>query len=87
MTNPISRIPAAYLSATFRNSTPIDPVFNEMGVGFNMADGTIIRLRLNVEHARAMAESVGDYLRDHFEEAHSCTSSGIPSVDVSMPDE
>ena len=74
-------IPNSYRPAEWRNTTPVDSNTNRIGVGFDMSDGTVLRLTLSQESARHLAET----LHDHLTRSHSPMSSGMPSVDVSMP--
>lgn len=81
------RIPAAYLAATWRNTTPVDDHASEIGIGFNLASGGAMRFRLDVIGARHLAESIAHYLLEFDARSQSNTSSGSPSVAVSTPDE
>lgn len=80
-------VPVIYQPATFRNATPVDPQFAEIGLGFNLCDGSVVRLRMGVTDARAFVQSAWDYLLTYEARLQSAASSGIPSVDVSTPDE
>ena len=76
-------IPNSYKPAEWRNTTPADSNTNRIGVGFDMSNGTVLRLALSQESARHLAET----LHSHLMCSHSETSSGMPSVDVSKPPE
>jgi hypothetical protein len=81
-------IPDSYIAATWRNTTPVDPATDEIGIGFDLAGGQAVRLRMGVPMARLLAESVADYL-DGLPGgcSQSPISFGMPSVDVSTPEE
>jgi len=79
---PVRRLPAVYRTATWRNVTPVDEPFDEIGIGFDVGSD-VVRLRLSVVDARHLIESIGDYLG----RSQSPTSSGAPSEDVSTPEE
>ena len=55
-----SRIPVSYGQAEWRCTLPADK--GEMGIAFNLRDGSIMRLRLKTESAKCLAETVLDYL-------------------------
>ena len=74
-------IPNSYKPAEWRNTTPADENTSKIGVGFNMSDGTVLRLSLSHESVRHLAET----LQSHLTRPHSEISSGIPSVEVSKP--
>lgn len=74
-------IPNSYRPAEWRNTTPVDSNTNRIGVGFDMHDGTVIRLAISDESARHLAETLLNYLT----RSHSPMSSGMPSVEVSTP--
>lgn len=77
----MGKIPSSYLSAEWRNTTPVDIETNRIGMGFDLSDGTVVRLSISMESARNMAETLGDYLMRY----HSEISAGMPSVEVSIP--
>ena len=79
----VRRLPNLYQPAMWRGTTCVDDNHRELGVSFDMAGDTSIYLRLSVEHARHVSESIADYLRDHDIRVHSTSSSGIPRTDVS----
>jgi hypothetical protein len=68
----MSRTPSVYKTAKLRNVTPCDS--GEIGVGFDLADGKTLRVKITVEEALEIA---------HLARSHSRGSSGIPSSDVS----
>jgi hypothetical protein len=80
------KIPSSYLPCTWRCVTPIDDAWREIGVAFNLAGG-VTRLRLSVEHARHLSESIAHYLRDHDARLQSAMSSEMPSEAKSIPEE
>jgi hypothetical protein len=78
------RIPKSYDAATWRNSTPSDG--GAIGLGFNLADGRVVRLRLDLESARHVQETLVVFLGTQGR-CHSDKSAGIPSSAVSTPEE
>lgn len=83
----VSRLPVAYQIASWRNTTPVDDAGLDLGVGFNLADGQVVRLRLSLASSYHLAQSIEDALRDHRARVHAAVSHGIPSVDMSIPDD
>jgi hypothetical protein len=75
------RIPASFQDAIWYGTLPVCTEEGKLGVSFERFDGHILRLKLPVESARHLAESVLDYL----ENSHSAKSSGIESVPGSTP--
>lgn len=69
--------------ASWRGVTNTDGL--EIGVSFDLCDGTVVRLRLDVDCARECAEAILDYVgvEGVRMNSHSESSSGSPSVDVS----
>lgn len=57
-----SSIPPSYVPARWHCTLAIDPNTQETGIGFTQADGSVIRLRLSVNDARLLAESLVDFL-------------------------
>lgn len=51
-------LPPAYSSASWRNTTPVDPSREEIGLAFNLADGNVLRLRLDLASARSISETL-----------------------------
>ena len=56
-------IPNSYIPAEWRNTTPVDRTQGMIGVGFNLGDGTIVRLALSGDSARYLSETILDYLK------------------------
>lgn len=83
----VRRLPPIYKQATWRNVTPVDDGFRELGVGFDLATGETIRMRLSVDHAKHLAGAISGYLVDHDVRIQSDKSPGMPSDSVSTPDE
>ncbi len=54
-----SKIPESYKDAKWRNTLPVDN--GEIGIGFEI-DGEIIRLRLSLESAKHLSETLIEYL-------------------------
>jgi hypothetical protein len=87
-TNEIQRrIPPSFKKAAWRSTSPVDLHYEEIGISLTLEDGWVLRLRLSVADAKRLAESVASYLEDHAVRSHSEMSSGMPSTDVSIPDE
>ncbi|WP_265214373.1 hypothetical protein [Herbaspirillum lusitanum] len=72
-----SRIPAIYVPASWRNTTPVDDSTDEIGIGFETRDG-IIRLRLSVDSANHLADSVADYINSYACRTHSDGPAALP---------
>lgn len=51
-----------YAPATWRNTTPVDTVAGEIGVGFDCGDGGKVRLRLDLTSAARLAGSLTEAL-------------------------
>lgn len=79
----MGRIPDIYKPAEWRNTTPVDSETNRIGMGFDLCDGTVVRIALSRESAENLAETLRSYLT----RTHSDTSSGMLSVEVSNPPE
>lgn len=77
-----SRLPAVYVTARFRNVTPVDEFTQEIGIGFDLADGTVLRLALPVTAAQKLAECLADYLNL----SHSGRSGEMASDPKLMPE-
>ena len=80
------RVPPIYLAATWRNVLPVDDNFLELGMGFDLADGTTVRLRLGVADAKHVAGAILDYIWHHEVRTQSHSASGIFNSAVSTPD-
>ena len=81
-------IPQSYVTATWRNTTPVDREAQAIGVGFTLESGEIVRLRLGLDSARQLAETLSGYLTGYGSYgSQSDKSAGIPRVDGSMPDD
>jgi len=79
-------LPGVYQPASWRNTTRINLASGRMGVGFNMATGEVIRLSLDKESARHLAESIQEYLEIHRTLSQSPTSEGKPNLEGSPQD-
>lgn len=84
---PERRVPDVYVQAGWLCTTPIDPYYQEMGIGFTLTDGCQVRLRLPREQALQLSQSIADYCGGDLTEVHSLMSSGMPRSPVSTPDE
>lgn len=76
-------LPNSYTPAEWRNTTPVCSDTERIGIGFNLADGSVVRLSISLESASFLT----DTLRDYLPTCHSEILSGIPSVAVSMPEQ
>jgi hypothetical protein len=54
--------PRMYVPAEWRCTLPPSSETGRLGVGFNLADGEVIRLELSRASARNLAESLAEYL-------------------------
>ena len=59
------KIPPIYKLATWRNTTNIDSETGNIGIGFNLADGDIVRMQLDVKSVRHLVESINYYQFDN----------------------
>ena len=84
------RIPKIYVPASWRNTTPFDPAERCIGIGLDLPDGTVLRVRLDHASAAHLSETLDKYLpRGSFCQRwgiHSLNSSGCPTSDVSPHD-
>lgn len=72
-----------YTTAEWRSTMPFNRQSSRIGIGFDLADGSIVRLSLAKSCARHVAESVLGYLSEDQSER----SSGIPSEAGLTPQE
>lgn len=80
-------LPRSYEEAEWRGTLPVDGA-GRIGLSFNKADGEIVRLSLDLDSARSVLEMFIEYLAEYQERrSHSDTSSGMPSVEGSTPQE
>lgn len=77
-------LPPIYQRAEWRNTTPCDENDGRMGVGFDLADGSVIRLSITQDSANMLATSIDDFLQLAGVRPHSETSDGIPSRSVAI---
>lgn len=78
------RLPSVYSEARWRNTTPVDDD-GMIGIGFDLSASTL-RLKLRIEDARHLMETLREYVGQHqSSRSHSETSSGMPSEAVSTP--
>lgn len=59
---PVPRTPASYLPAKWRGTLPYDPALGCIGVAFDMPDGTTLRIRLPLDDATALGETLAENL-------------------------
>lgn len=57
-------LPDSYARAAWRCTLPVDAQ-DRLGLGFNLETGEVVRLSLDRESARHLAETVSEYLRGH----------------------
>ena len=74
-------LPSSYIQVVWRNTTPVDAKTDHVGLGFDLDDGSVLRLSLSPETVRHLMETLQPYVH----RTQSETSSGIPSLDVSTP--
>lgn len=75
-----------YPAAVLRCVLPPCGETGEVGLGFNMPDGTVLRLRISGRQAKWLASSlVEGLLAPYGQVSQSANSSANPSVDVSTP--
>lgn len=55
-------LPEVYAKAQWRCTLPYHADIDRMGVGFTLEDGSVMRVALDRESARHLAESLLDYL-------------------------
>lgn len=55
-------VPASYLPSKWRCTLPVDPVEGVLGIGFDYPEACITRLRLGVDDARLLADSLTEAL-------------------------
>ncbi|MHB1051367.1 MAG: hypothetical protein ACYC09_14910 [Bacteroidota bacterium] len=77
------KLPESYKRAAGRCVTRVDGAASVIGVAFDAADGSVIRVALPVEHAKSLAESILYYL----DISQSPKSSDISSSPRSIPDD
>lgn len=78
---------AKFTQAAWRSTTPVDDDSLQIGVAFASEDGEVLRLRLPISGAASFCESALEYLNAHRTRVHSRQSPGIPSDDVSTPED
>lgn len=78
-------LPDSYRPATWRCTTRVDDIAGVIGIAFTLPDGSVARFALQIYDALYLAGSISGFSTDHFKRCHSSISSGMPSVDVSVP--
>ena len=56
----MSRTPESYVPASWRALLPVD-VDGSQGIAFNLADGSVVRLRIDAESALALVQCLSRY--------------------------
>jgi hypothetical protein len=75
-------IPPSFKPATLRGMLPVCPDSDDLGVSFDLADGSIVRLRIPMADVRGLYRNIYD--RRGVQAFHPDSSSGNPSVDGSV---
>lgn len=70
--------PTSYLQASWRCTLPVD-ADGRMGIGLNLADGTVVRVSLDMASAQGLAETVLQYI----DQAKSAAGSQSPMSELS----
>lgn len=89
MKPPKQMIPKEYRPVGWRCTLPVDKNTKTMGIAFNVEGNKVIRLLLDLDSARALSETISDYLEDHrrWSRSHSDKSEGMSSSAGSMPED
>lgn len=77
-------LPKVYIDAASRNVTPFCPARNRFGVGFNLPNGEVLRLALDLQGAQFLRDSLAVYISD-LAVTQSSGLALIPSVPMSVP--
>jgi len=64
-----------YVDASLRGTLPVDPISGQQGVCFDLADGSVVRLRLDWQSAQALS----DWISDHWDDYRGRRDSGVLS--------
>jgi hypothetical protein len=78
------RTPPSYRHATWRGTLNVDDNHLEIGICFNVGE-EVVRLSLDLVSAWHVSDSLAIALRDHVSRCQSLSSSGISSVEGSIP--
>lgn len=73
--------------ATLRCTTPVADETREVGMAFEKRNGEVIRLRVPIADMAALTADALEYMAAHRSRVHSRQSPGMPSVDISTPDD
>jgi hypothetical protein len=63
-------LPASYKEAFWRNTTSVDLRLSAIGIGFTLADGDTLRLRLSRTDCRSLIETLQQSLDRATDSAH-----------------
>lgn len=74
-------LPEIYALAEWRCVTRVNPETQRLGLGFDCANGAIVRLSISRESAQSILASLQHYL----DLDHALSSSGNPHSDGSIP--
>lgn len=78
-----SRIPAVYVPASWRNTTPVEDLTGEIGLGFETPEG-IVRLCLGLDSAKCLVASVADYINSYARGTHADGLAALPENQEGM---
>src|SRR5690606_2991309 len=73
------RTPARFEAARLRTATPVDDIWEEMGIEFQFRDGRTMACRLSLRDAESLARCLTQCLDDHRKRVQDPSSSGMPS--------
>lgn len=79
----VCRTPPSYLPASWRTVLPVD-IDGTQGIAFDLADGSVVRLRIDAESAFVLFDNLRRY-RSGDPRFQSPTSLGSPSAELSTP--
>lgn len=80
----VLHMPDIYKPASWRNTLPVAGEKEEMGIGFDLENGEIVRLCLDLTCARHLSESIAEFLAN-YERSQPAKSHGRSSLPGSMP--
>lgn len=58
-----ARLPKSFSHGSWRCTLPVDLATQRMGVAFNLEDGTVLRVALDLCSAKNVHESIAEYLK------------------------
>lgn len=78
-----TKLPVSYTKASWRCTIPYHEETDQMGIGFDLEDGAVLRLAIDRASAVDLAETIMGYLAAS--DSQSPMSLDIPSVEGSIP--